>query len=322
MPRLLIIKTSSLGDVVHNLPIVADIATRHPEVTIDWLVEEAFADIPRLHPGVATVIPVALRRWRRALFSADTWRDIAAFRRRLRAQSYDLVLDTQGLIKSALLAWQARGESHGQDRASARESWAAMFYDRTYFIARGRHAVVRNRELAARAFGYDLPATAPDYGISAPTVLPALDLPTRFAIGLHATSRESKRWPPAHWVALGQELERTGVALLLPWGSLAEEAQAQAIAASLPQARVLPRLAIRELAALMQRAQAVFGVDTGLVHLAAALRRPTVAIYTDTDPALTGVYAPDAAQARNLGGIATVPTVAQVLQAWRELEGR
>ncbi|HKQ30006.1 MAG TPA: lipopolysaccharide heptosyltransferase I, partial [Burkholderiales bacterium] len=149
--RLLLIKTSSLGDVVHNLPVVADVLQHVPQATIDWVVEESFADIPRLHPRVRRVIPVALRRWRGALWHRATWREVDQFMRDLKTEEYDLVLDTQGLLKSAVLGMLARGQRHGQDFRSAREMPASFFYERRFRVMRGRHAVVRNRDLAAQA---------------------------------------------------------------------------------------------------------------------------------------------------------------------------
>jgi heptosyltransferase-1 len=261
------------------------------------------------------VIPVALRRWRRQLLSPSTWRDVSRFRRELKAETYDKVIDTQGLVKSAWLARMARGPSYGQDKATAREPLAASFYDHRFYVARGRHAVERNRDLAAQALGYPLPQSPPDYGIRAPQASFAFAVPEKFMIGLHATSREAKRWPVAHWVALGRELEGRGIALLLPWGSAEEEQHAHQISQSLKNATVLPRLSLRELATLMGRAQAVVGVDTGLVHLAAALDRPTVAIYTDSSPALTGVVATKSGSACNLGDVGRVPEPAAVRQA-------
>lgn len=306
MPRLLIVKTSSLGDVIHNLPILADIRQHQPDMEFDWVVEESFTDIPALHPAVSSVIPVALRRWRQKPFSSATWHEIAAFRQRLRQTPYDLVLDTQGLLKSALITRSARGMRHGQNRLSAREPLAALFYDRRHFVPRGQHAVVRNRQLAALALGYPLPESLPDYGIRAPESGPAIALPDQYVVALHATSRDSKLWPAAHWVTLGQQLFEQGIYLLLPWGNATEQQRAQAIAAQVPQSIVLPRLRLTALAGILAKARAAIGVDTGLVHLAVALGVPTVAIYTDTDPLLTGVY-PGASLVANLGGAGQIP---------------
>ncbi len=313
--RLLIIKTSSLGDVIHNLPAISDIVAQIPGAEIDWVVEESFAEIPKMHPRVRRVIPVGLRRWRRWILNPDSWRDLARFRRELQSETYDEILDTQGLVKSAWLARQARGPTCGQDRASAREPLAAFFYHRRFSVARGRHAIVRNRDLAAQALGYTMPNSPPDYGIQAPEVKLAFNIPEKFMLALHATSRPSKRWPTEHWATLGQELESRGIKLLLPWGSQEEKRQARTIAQYLENATVLPQLNLRELAALMGRAQAVVGVDTGLVHLAAALDRPTVAVYTDSSPALTGVVAGKSGQVCNLGDVGRMPEPAAVRHA-------
>ncbi|MCR4302330.1 MAG: lipopolysaccharide heptosyltransferase I, partial [Sulfuricaulis sp.] len=312
--RLLIIKTSSLGDVIHNLPVISDIVAQSPDAEIDWVVEESFAEIPRMHPRVRQVIPVCLRRWRRRILNPGSWHDLARFRRELQSETYDMVLDTQGLLKSAWLARQAHGTTCGQDRTSAREPLAAFFYHRRFQVAHGRHAIVRNRDLAAQALGYTMPTTPPDYGLQAPEVKFSFNVPSKFVLALHATARASKRWPTRHWSVLGQELESRGIKLLLPWGNPEEKRHARVIAQYLENATVLPSLNLRELAALMDRAQAIVGVDTGLVHLAAALGRPTVAIYTDSSPALTGVVAGKSGRVSNLGDVGRVPEPAAVRQ--------
>jgi len=322
MPRLLLIKTSSLGDVVHNLPILADIRTHYPDMRFDWVVEESFVDIPALHPAVDQVLPVAIRRWRRDLFSAATWREIATFRRQLRASCYDLVLDSQGLLKSALIALLARGEKHGYDRRSIREPVASLFYGHRHAVSRTLHAVTRNRLLAAAALGYPPPSTPPDYGIRAPQQPLPLELPARYVVALHASSRDSKLWPQAHWVELGRTLAAAGSPLVLPWGNARERDRAEAIAAQVPHALVLPRLRLAQLATLLSGAWAVVGVDTGLVHLAAALGVPTVALYTDTDPQRTGVLPGRAQSAINLGGVGQIPSPATVLEALDRLTQR
>ncbi|MDP1997012.1 MAG: glycosyltransferase family 9 protein, partial [Gallionella sp.] len=131
-PHILLVKTSSLGDVLHNLPVVSDIVRHYPNAQIDWVVEESFAALPGLHPAMRNVIPVAVRRWRGKLLSAATWREIAAFRNKLAAQRYDIAIDTQGLLKSALLMRGANGLRCGFDRDSAREPLAASLYQRTF----------------------------------------------------------------------------------------------------------------------------------------------------------------------------------------------
>lgn len=318
MPAILLVKTSSLGDVIHNLPIVADITRHVPQARIDWVVEEAFADIPALHPQIRHVIPVAMRRWRRRALDPATWREIADLRRRLTTEHYEPVLDTQGLLKSAVIARLANGLVAGQDARSAREPLAAWFYRRRYAIARGRHAVLRNRDLAAQTFGYALPDTPPDYGLRIPAGLQSVrSLPARYVVGLHGTSWPSKRWPESHWLELGRHLQDSGLPLLLPWGDAQERARAERLQAGLADSVsvVLPELRLRELASVIGQATAVIGVDTGLVHLAAALGRPTVAIYIDSFPHLTGLLPTDTTRAVSLGGKGAMPAVAEVTQA-------
>lgn len=318
MPRILIIKTSSMGDVIHNLPIITDIHAHVPDVVVDWLVEEGFADLPRLHPGVSDIIPVALRRWRHSWYRRSVWREMRAFRDRLRSREYDLVLDTQCLLKSAVLARLARGTRCGLDADSAREPFAARFYEHRCHVPWRQHAVARTRALAACALDYPIPAGPPDFGIVAPTRPP--ELPRDYVVCLHATSWDSKRWPQRHWVDLCARLLDRGSTPLLPWGNAAERARADEIARAVPGARVLPPLALRELAAILGGARAVIGVDTGLVHLAAALDRPTVALYIDTFPELTGVLAHTQGRALNLGGKGQVPGVETVMEALADVE--
>lgn len=318
MLKLLIVKTSSLGDIVHNLPIIADIRAHYPDIEIDWLVEASFADIPKLHPAVNYVIPVSFRRWRKSLFSKQTWQEIRALRQQLSARHYDIVLDTQSLVKSAFLTLLTHGNKHGFDKDSAREPLASIFYNTKHKVSRSQQAVALNRALAAKAFKYEMPNTAPDYGIQTQS-LADLAPPGPYVMGLHGTSRDSKLWPVDHWIQLGELLAQQQVQLLLPWGSNAEHKRAQQIAAKLPNATVLPKLSITLLATLISQAKLAIGVDTGLSHLAAALNIPTIAIYTDTNPELTGITAGAFAPAMNIGGIQQVPSVEQVFQAYRDL---
>lgn len=308
--RILIVKTSSLGDVIHNLPVVSDIRRHFPDAAVDWCVEDNFAAIPRLHPGVGTIIPVAVRRWRKNLLKAASWREMADFRRGLQAAPYDAVVDTQGLLKSALMASQAHGPVLGYDARSAREPMAARFYDRKFGVSRELHAVVRNRRLAAAALGYSADGE-PDYGIEAAPAAFAW-LPHRpYVVFLTATSRDDKLWPEAHWLALGQQLNSLGISAVLPGGSAVERERASRLAAGIPGAVAAPAMNIPDLAALLAGARAAVGVDTGLTHLAVALKVPTVALYTATDPGLTGVLG--VGFHCNLGGKNQTPSPAAVL---------
>ena len=311
--RILLVKTSSLGDVIHNLPVVTDLRTHFPEASIDWVVEEGFADIPLLHPGVRRVIPVALRRWRKSLFTPATWRKIGAFHAALKEESYDLVIDTQGLLKSALITRMACGKRCGYTANAAREPLAARFYDARFDVAKELHAVQRNRQLAALAAGYGA-APAPDYGIA---VSPAPTFAGSTAVLLTATSRDDKLWPEEHWVEVGQVLHERGLTCLLPAGSTLERERAARIAQAIPGASVLAPMRLGELAAQLAAARIVIGVDTGLVHLSAALGRPVLALFSASDPALTGVLA--STPAINLGRRGQPPSVADVLTAARPL---
>lgn len=319
MKKILLVKTSSLGDVIHNLPVVNDILQHFPDAKIDWVVEENFADIPRLHPAVNQVFTVAMRRWRKAFFNKKTWAEIKKSKQLLSLEAYDLVIDTQGLIKSAIISCQATGQKHGYDKHSIREPFASYFYGVKHAISYQQHAVVRNRTLAAMSLGYAVPANAPDYGIALPNVkIPAFELqnqllPSHFFVALHGTSKESKLWPEDHWIQLGQQLA-SQLVMVLPWASDAELMRAKRIAAQVPAAIVLPKLSIANLAAITAQANIAIGVDTGLSHLATALDIPTIALYTDTEPMRTGVMAGNKTPAVNLGGKQKVPSVKDVLE--------
>ena len=319
MPNILLIKTSSLGDVVHNLPVVSDIRVRFPGAVVDWVVEEAYRDIVGMHPGVRRVIPVALRRWRANLFNPSSWREFRRFRHALSAMRYDCVIDTQGLIKSALLGRIADGTRHGYAGSSARESFAARFYDARHAVARNLHAVVRNRRLAASSLDYDVPAML-DYGVRVPEGEPP-PVTRPYCVLLHSTSRVDKLWPEASWQHLCGELARRSFASVLPWGGAEEHRRSERIAKNCAMAMAPPALSILQMARLLAGARAVVGVDTGLTHLSAALDRPVVALYCNTRPGLTGVYPSNSASARNLGEPGAMPGVDEVMAALREVAG-
>ncbi len=290
MKKILLVKTSSLGDVVHNLPVATDIRRHFPDARIDWVVEEPYAPLVALHPAVRRVIPVALRRWRRRLLGGATWKEIGEFRRLSQTETYDAIIDTQGLVKSAFVARAARGRRHGFDAGTAREPLAARFYDVTHHIARTQHAVPRNRLLAAAALGYRI-----DDAVE------------------HGSSRRDKLWAEAGWIELGRQLAARGLDRVLPWGSEEERLRSERVARELGDASVPPLEPLGRLAALLAGAAAVVGVDTGLTHLAAALGRPVAAIYCGTDPRLTGVCG--VRRAINLGGPGVPPSPEEVLRA-------
>jgi heptosyltransferase I len=309
MQRILLVKTSSLGDIVHNLPVVSDIVCAHPGAHIDWVVEERFAAIPALHPAVRRVIPVAVRRWRRSWLSRATRRELCLFLRELRTERYDAVIDTQGLLKSALIARAAHGRRYGLDWSSSREP-LALFYDRTSRVPRAQPAVERNRALAALALGYS-PSSAVRYGITTTS----RDHPwlkfSKYAVLVHATSAKDKLWPEDQWIALGTALAARSITSVLPWGTAPEHERSMRLAQAIRSSVVPPQLELDDMAGMLARAACVIGVDTGLTHLAGALDVATIGLYTTTDPARTGLYG--CARAINLGGIKRTPSVNEVL---------
>jgi heptosyltransferase-1 len=322
--RVLLVKTSSLGDVVHNLPVVDDLHRALPGVTVDWLVEQAFAEVPALHPGVHEVIPCALRRWRSRPWAAETRSGWRRMRARLSAHPYDLVVDTQGLLKSALLARLATGPRAGFDRSSVREPLATHLYQRLYLVPRTLHALERNRQLVALAAGYTLDGP-PSYGLrlrdggsaaggAGTNVDGDWDGRSPFAVLLHATARAEKLWPESAWIALGRALhDRLGLRVVIPWGSDSERARAERLAAAIPGARVPPHGGLADLARGLAQAAVVIGVDTGLLHLASAVGVRCIGIYVATDPARNGLY--PASVGLNLGGVSSMPGPDEVLAA-------
>lgn len=313
----LVIRPSSLGDIVHALPIVHDLKRHRPGIAVDWVAEEQFTSLVALNRGVRRVIPFALRRWRRSVLVRTTWRELAVFRRELKLARYDVVIDLQEQFKGALVAWLARGPSHGPDSASIREPVASVMYRHTHRIDPKQHLIDRCRQLAGKALGYE-PVGEPRFDLAPPPEPSAHE--SRFAVCLHATSRSDKLWPESNWRALIAGLANAGMRVVLLSGSEEETMRSVRLAQGSPAAAVLPRRELPALAALMARADLVCGVDTGLTHLAAALRTPTIAIFTATDPKLAGVERASS-RGRDAGGIGIVPTTDEILAIADELCG-
>ena len=306
--RLLIVKTSSMGDVVHAAAAVTDIGRALPGIEIDWLVEAPFAAIPQMHFGVRRVLPMAWRKWRQQLLKGATWSAMGELRRALKGGGYDLVLDLQGLLKSALWARQAGAPMAGYDGASARESQAAWFYTHKAAVPRDLQAVERCRRLAAATVGYPMPTTPPEFGLRppAPTWLPRGE----YAVIIPNASRKEKLWPERLWVEVGKRLRDVGWQPIVLWGSDSEQTLAERIAAGC-EGDVPPFLRVGEMAALLQGARTVVGLDTGFTHLAAALGRPTLGIYCDHEPGLAGITGPG--RVASIGGKGIVPSRNEVM---------
>jgi len=320
--KILLVRVSSLGDVLHNLPLVADILRHHPGAQVDWVVEEGYVSLVRLNPMVRKVIPFALRRWKKGLGDAAVRAELRGFFRDLRAEQYDYVFDTQGLIKTGIIMAAARVRPGGQKiglangtEDSGYEGISRVFHTRSIAVEPRTHAVARGRQVVAAALGYTVDSP-PDFGLPPPSAtrpdwMPAGD----YAVFFHGTARDAKKWASAHWIALGRAL--APLPILLPWGSPREQQEAEALAAALPNARVLPKLSMMDAVELARHAALAVGVDTGLTHIAAAFVRPTVEIYCDSPRWKTeGNWSP---RIVNLGDTGAPPTVEQVVAAARGL---
>jgi heptosyltransferase-1 len=315
MSDILFIKTSSLGDVIHHMPAVSDARKHRPQARIGWVVEEAFAPLVRLHRAVDSVIPVASRRWRSAPLSPQTWREFAAFRGAMRAQTHETVIDAQGLLRSALVTRLARGRRHGYDAESVRERAASWFYDVHHSVDRALHAITRNRMLTGQVLGY-APDGPLDFGLDRAALMSGM--PAREVVLLHATARPEKEWPVANWIALGRDLAARGYGLVLPWGNDAERRRSEEIAAAVPNAKVPALQPLDEAARMIARAVFVVGVDTGLLHLAAALGVPLAAIFVGTEPGQHGPLG--AGRIEIVGTLGRMPSVSDVRAAVERIE--
>ncbi len=310
--RVLLVKMSSMGDVIHTLPAVTDAARALPGIRFDWVVEEGFAEIPTWHAAVDRVFPIRLRQWRKRLWSPAVWRDMSAFFDQIAAAGpYDLILDAQGLLKSVFVAGKAQkalknrtfstgqktdpvkmGETPsiaGFDRASAREPLAARFYDPTCHVPVEQHAIDRLRQLFAQVLDYELPQSEIDYGITPPRIDHGLAVRSPYWVFLHGTTWETKLWPEKYWRQLIEHAALQGRQVVLPWGSEEEHHRSLRLAQGFDNAQVpAERFSLGAMASLLGGAEQVVAVDTGLAHLAAALNVPTAVLYRVTDPGRVG----------------------------------
>lgn len=287
--RVLLVKTSSLGDLIHSFPALTDATRALAGIRFDWLVEESFAEVPAWHPAVDEVIPIAFRRWRRNWRQAWRRGDLAAFRQRLRQTPYDLILDAQGLVKSALPACLAKGPRAGFDRRSAREPLSAWTYQRRYAVVRELHAIERLRRLFALALGYPMPADPPDYGLNFSSDQAA---GVQRLVFLHGTTWPSKHWPEPYWADLAQIATQEGFEVVLPWGDPDDRLRAERIIKAAGVGELLPRQGLTEMAGTLASAAGAVGVDSGLAHLAAAVGVPAITLYGPTRTDLTGALGP------------------------------
>jgi len=333
-PKVLIVKLSSLGDVVHTMPAVQDIRLAVPGVQIDWVVERAFAPLVARCAGVRHVIPCDLRRWRTSIFSQPTRQEWRVFKDALRSEAYDAVIDLQGLTKSALVAWLARTSATGRRYGLGNQTDGSGYEAPTRWVADVAvpmephvHAVQRGRLLCAAALGYT--ADGPDHyrlqsgtlAVSAPDPLGQAANPfaprKAWVALVHGTSRADKEWPLAHWVTLGQRLNHSGFSVALPHGNDAERLVSAAIAEQLNDAWVWPTLGLDALTDTLARCAGVIGVDSGVSHIAVALDLPHVQIYNFDTAWRTG----PTEITRQLSVFESPhPSVEAVWQAWDSLD--
>lgn len=287
--RVLVIKTTSMGDVIHTLPALTDAANAIPGIRFDWVVEEGFDEIPAWHPAVDQVIKVALRRWRKTPFSSLRGPEWKQFRQQVKRVHYDCVIDAQGLLKSAWLTRYVKAPVFGLDRQSAREPLASVAYQHKIKVPKAMHAVERTRHLFAEVLRYKKPDAKGDYGLDKQRFKysgPA----NKNVVFLHGTTKHSKHWPDSYWQQLAATVTAAGYSVYLPWGNSTEKNRAEKIASECDGVEVLPKLNIQGVAAVLSRADGVVAVDTGLGHLTAALDVPAVSLYGPTSPDLVGAY--------------------------------
>jgi heptosyltransferase-1 len=335
-PKILLVKLSSLGDVLHNLPIFWDLRARLPDAQIDWVVEEGYVHL--LQPllsrsgfrGIDRIIPFGLRRWKKSLLNLNSWKEFHSFKTELQQVSYDFIIETQGLLKSALVCALAK-KSHGAVVAglanatqySGYEPVARWFYSHAVQVPEQCHAVDRSRYVMSSALDWPLVSRAEalkfyplDY--VAEVSKKEIGLSNKpYVLFFHSTAREAKRWANANWIALGREISMLGYQVLLPWGTTAEKRVSDELAEQIPNALVPNAFSIEEAFSVIVNADLIVGIDTGLTHLGAVLDKPTIEIYCDSPRWKTEGYWSN--QIRNLGDINSPPSVLEVTQAAREL---
>jgi len=293
--KVLVVKLTSMGDVLHLMPALSDLQKANPKASVDWMVEDSFSEIPKWHPSVGRVIKVSTRRWRS--LSRKNISEFRCFLKELRAQRYDVVIDAQGLMKSAGFARFAKlrkgGFRAGFSGQSIKESPAARLYHRKVDVPREQHAIDRLRQLFAGVFGYSLVDELLDYSLVLPPKSAACDIQSdesgqRTIMLFHGTTWATKHLPDQLWRDIAALACDDGYCIKLAWGSEAERQRANWIAEIHSDITVLERSGLTDLAQTISSIDGAIAVDTGLGHMAAALGVPCVSIYGSTNSLLTG----------------------------------
>lgn len=319
MKKLLLIKTSSMGDLIHTFPALTDLSRNcQGEYEITWVVEESFVDIAKMHPMTKEVIVFGSRRWKKNIFKRETWQEFNTFKKQLRSEKWDLIVDCQGLFKSAMItklaAQKGKIPTYSYSKASIRDPFAARFYDHGYSVEKGLTAIERNRQLFGKIFNYT-PAPLADFGIQHWNEISELTPEHPFAALIHGTSAENKEWPEEKWVEIGHWLSEKGLISILFWGNAREHERAIRMAEQIPNAIVMPRVSIQEAGLILSKASLIIAVDTGFAHLANTQDRPVIGLFLGSHANYAGVIPTEQnPHAVNLGGKGENPDVSEVIQ--------
>lgn len=287
--KILIIKLTSMGDLMHAFPALTDATQNLQDISFDWVVDESFSEVPLWHPAVKNICTTAHRRWRKNIIKSYRAGEFNKFYRQLNDKHYDVVVDFQSNLKSAFVSWLRKTPVHGYDKASCREKPAHWAYQTHYKIDKNQHAIERQRELLAKVLNYEQPDTTADYGVDLSRCQkPELQLPEKYLVFVHNASWPTKLWPVPYWQQLIEKATQQGYSVLLPCGNASELQRAQAISANHPMAIALPKMCLNEMAAIMAGAKAAVCSDTGLAHMAAVTATPAITLYAVTDTQLIG----------------------------------
>lgn len=317
MKKILIVRLSSLGDIIHTFPMLYDIKQNEPHCQIDWLVDENFREILTLNPHVDRIISLPLRKWKANKLSALV--GFIKWKKLLSNKNYDYIIDVQGLVKSAIFTKLFVGTVYGLGKYSIKEKLATRFYNYSYETGREHYATIKNRILASKIFNYRIDIKNMCFGLDYQGA--ATDVPAKYTVFFHATSRASKKYGNSNWATLADYLiKEHGLTVILPYGNSEEKLDAENIKQRVGSANIVvcdKVLNYTAMTNLIINAQFIFGVDTGFIHLANALNKKLIAIFTDSDPAKTGVF--ESAVAKNIGSLDNTPLASDIIDLFEKL---
>ena len=287
--KVLIIKLTSMGDLMHALPALTDASNIYPDIQFDWIVDENFSDVPSWHPKVSEIITTNHRTWRKQLLSGSLRRELKELKTKINVGDYDVVIDMQNNLKSAVLSYFIKKEVHGLDKNSAREYPAHWAYAFKHEVPKNLHAVARQRSLLALSLNYKIDDKSINYKVDKSVFrAPDFSLPNKYLVLVHNASWPTKLWPIPHWQKFIELINQEGYTAILPSGSEEEIARAEEIVSSNNKAIALKKLSLNEVAYVIEHSLGCVCSDTGLAHLSAVLDKPSVTMYSVTDESLIG----------------------------------